>query len=80
MALDVYRDSAGNKVCPTGTATTRPPLGVLYTLTKNGSTATLTAIIVDSPGLDPMAPWPKYQRDNGNTGNINSDISFWTCP
>jgi hypothetical protein len=80
MALDVYRDAAGNKVCPSGTPTTRPPLGVLYTLTKSGSVATLTAILVDSPGLDSSAPWPKYQRDNGNTGNINSDISFWTCP
>ncbi|MCU0695054.1 MAG: hypothetical protein MUC96_00845 [Myxococcaceae bacterium] len=80
MALDVYRDAAGNKVCPTGTPTTRPPLGVLYTLTKNSNVATLTAILVDSPGLDPTAPWPKYQRDNGNTGNINSDMSAWTCP
>jgi hypothetical protein len=79
-ALDVYRDGAGNKVCPTGTATTRPALGVLYVMTKNGSMATLRAILVDSPGLDNTAPWPKYQRDNGNTGNINSDISPWTCP
>jgi hypothetical protein len=80
MALDVYRDSAGQKVCPSGTATTRPALGVLYVLTKSGSTATLTAVVVDSAGLDNQAPWPKYQRDNGNTGNINSDISAWTCP
>jgi hypothetical protein len=83
-ALDVYRDGSGNKVCPTGTPTTRPPLGVLYVLTRTGSgaaaVATLRAILVDSPGLDPTAPWPKYQRDNGNTGNINSDISPWTCP
>ena len=79
-ALDVYRDGAGNKVCPTGTPTTRPPMGVLYVLTRSGAVATLRAILVDSPGLDNTAPWPKYQRDNGNTGNINSDISPWTCP
>lgn len=79
-ALDVYRDGAGNKVCPTGTPTTRPALGVLYVLTRSGAVATLRAILVDSPGLDNTAPWPKYQRDNANTGNINSDISPWTCP
>jgi hypothetical protein len=77
MALDVYRDSAGGKQCPNVTGRN---LGVLYVLTRESSTARLRAIIVDSPGLDSTAPWPKYQRDNGNTGNINSDMSFWTCP
>ncbi|MCA2981253.1 MAG: hypothetical protein INH37_23510 [Myxococcaceae bacterium] len=76
MALDVYRDGAGSKVCPP----TRAPLGMLYVLTRSGATARLHAIVVDSPGLDATAPWPKYQRDNGNTGNANSDMSFWTCP
>jgi hypothetical protein len=76
-ALDVYRTSTGAKDCSR-------PLGVLYVLSRGGSgvsaVATLRAILVDSPGLDNTAPWPKYQRDNGNTGNINSDISPWTCP
>jgi hypothetical protein len=77
MALDVYRDANGAKVCPLAAGRT---LGMLYVLTKSGATATLHAIVVDSPGLDGTAPWPKYQRDNGNTGNANSDMSFWTCP
>jgi hypothetical protein len=76
-ALDVYRSANGMKDCSR-------PLGVLYALTRSGTgasaMATLRAILVDSPGLDNTAPWPKYQRDNGNTGNINSDISPWTCP
>lgn len=77
LALDVYRDGSGAKQCPQSTGRN---LGVLYVLTKSGATATLRAVIVDSPGLDSSAPWPKYQRDNGNTGNINSDLSAWTCP
>lgn len=72
-ALDVYRTGAGVKDCGR-------PLGVLYVLTRSGATATLRAVLVESNGLEATAPWPKYQRDNGNTGNINSDMSFWTCP
>lgn len=43
-------------------------LGVLYIATTNGG---VTAIIVDSAGLDPNAQWPKYQRDATNSGNAS---------
>ncbi|PZR13332.1 MAG: hypothetical protein DI536_13700 [Archangium gephyra] len=42
--------------------------GVIYIATENGW---LVSYIVDSKGLDPMAPWPKYARDARNTGNFN---------
>jgi hypothetical protein len=75
-ALDVYRNSAGVKDCT-------KQLGVFYSLTRTAGgpsgTATLRALFVDSDGLDRTAPWPKYQRDNANTGNATTDISFWTC-
>ncbi len=38
----------------------------------------LYAFIVDSPGLDPTAPWPKFQRDARNTGNPANPIT--NCP
>jgi hypothetical protein len=72
-ALDVYRNSTGAKDCASR-------LGVLYVLTKTGSTATLRAVLVDSKGLDGTAPWPKYQRDNSNTGNISLPLNAWVCP
>jgi hypothetical protein len=71
LALDVYRG--------TGTRCGKP-LGVLYVLTKQGATATLTAVLVDSRGLQADAPWPKYQRDNANTGNLSQPLAPWTCP
>ncbi len=72
-ALDVYRTATGAKDCSR-------PLGVLYVLTKSGATATLRAILVDSQGLDGTAPWPKYQRDNSNTGNVSLRLDAWVCP
>ena len=42
--------------------------GVIYIATENGW---LVSYIIDSKGLDPMAPWPKYARDARNTGNFN---------
>ncbi len=72
-ALDVYRDNTGAKVCDKG-------LGVLYFSTWDGSATNLIAVLVDSNGLEPSAPWPKYQRDNGNTGNFSRSLSHWTCP
>ncbi len=72
-ALDVYRGTTGAKQCS-------PRLGVLYVLTKTGSIATLRAVLVDSKGLDGTAPWPKYQRDNSNTGNVSLPLSAWVCP
>lgn len=71
-ALDVYRGANGAKDCT-------KPLGVLYVTTRVGAAATLRAILVDSKGLDRTAPWPKYQRDNANTGNIDLSKDFWTC-
>ncbi|MDP3155257.1 MAG: hypothetical protein Q8N23_21440 [Archangium sp.] len=72
-ALDVYRTAGGTKDCT-------KPLGVLYVTTRAGATATLRAILVDSKGLDETAPWPKYQRDNANTGNSSLSTGDWTCP
>lgn len=72
-ALDVYRTAAGARDCA-------KPLGVPYVTTRAGSTATLRAVLVDSRGLDSSAPWPKYQRDNGNSGNANAALSSWSCP
>lgn len=50
-------------------------LGVLYVGSVLGS---LFAIVVDSPGLDSSAPWPKYQHDVRNTGNPTTPIQ--SCP
>jgi len=72
-ALDVYRTALGTKDCS-------KPLGVLYVLTKRGSTATLRAILVDSPGLDSAAPWPKYQLRKGSSGNASLPLGPWVCP
>jgi hypothetical protein len=40
--------------------------GILYIAFESGA---VVALIVDSPGLDPTSPWPKYQRTAGNHGN-----------
>jgi hypothetical protein len=50
------------------------PYGVLYVPSTNGR---LYAFTVDSPRLDTSAPWPKYQRDARNTGNLATPLS--TC-
>ena len=51
------------------------PLGVLYVGSVSGS---FYAIVVDSPGLESTAPWPKYQHDVRNTGNPTTPIQ--SCP
>lgn len=71
-ALDVLRDAAGAPQCAKG-------LGVLYVPSVNLGVARVTAVIVDSPGLDPLAPWPKYQRDNRNSGFADA-TSPGACP
>ncbi len=71
-ALDVVRDSSGSTQCARG-------LGVLYVPSVFSGVASVTAVIVDSPGLDPTAPWPKYQRDNRNSGFADSS-SPAACP
>lgn len=55
-----------NRRAGAATATT----GILYL----ANVSQLAAIIVDSPGLEPSALWPKYQRTAGNAGN--TDTSF----
>jgi hypothetical protein len=61
--LDCARDA-------TGTARAEN-LGVLY-VPAGGK---LHAFIVDSRGLDPNAPWPKYQHDVRNTGNPDTPLT-----
>jgi hypothetical protein len=58
---------------------TRPAsgTGILYLATETGW---LVAYIVDSAGLDPTAPWPKYQRDAWNTGNFATQGLGPACP
>jgi putative pyrroloquinoline-quinone-binding quinoprotein len=41
-------------------------------------TGNIFSIVVDSPGLDPTAAWPKYQHDIRNTGNPSTPIQ--SCP
>ncbi|WP_257453502.1 hypothetical protein [Archangium lipolyticum] len=62
-AMDCARDVSG-----VGRA---EQVGVLY-VPAGGK---LYAFVVDSRGLDPDAPWPKYQHDSRNTGNPNTPIS-----
>jgi hypothetical protein len=60
--IDCFRDAG----VPAQSST-----GVLYA----GSTAgNLFAVIVDDPGLDSTAPWPKYQHDIRNTGNPGTSL------
>jgi hypothetical protein len=67
--LDVNRNGAGNKQCG------RP--GVLYVVSNTG---TVTSFLVDAPGLDGTAAWPKFQHDPANSGNAAMSLQPWTCP
>jgi hypothetical protein len=67
--LDVGRAADGGKAC------NRP--GTLYVLTAGGQ---LFALLVDSPGLEPTAPWPRFQHDPRNSGNATWDLAEFTCP
>jgi hypothetical protein len=63
---------------PTLTCNTRKPgtkTGVLSIATESGW---LVTYLVDSRGLDPTAPWPKYGHDVRNTNNAATPIE--TCP
>ena len=71
-ALDVLRTNTGAKSCR--------GLGVLFIPTSTGPAAKLTALLVDSEGLDRTAPWPKYQRDNANSANASRTLDHWSCP
>lgn len=70
-ALDVLRDRSLAKQCARG-------LGLLYVAARNDSA--LTAVIVDSPGLDGTSPWPRFHHDNGATGNPTTPLGPWACP
>lgn len=70
-ALDVLRDRSLAKQCARGA-------GLLYVAVRNDSA--LTAVVVDSPGLDATSPWPRFHHDNGNTGNPETSLAAWTCP
>jgi len=65
MTLDCRREASGRAVA--GPGTLYVPVG-----------SRLYAFLVDSPGLDPNAPWPKYQHDARNTGNPATPIT--NCP
>lgn len=67
--LDVAREVNGAKRCD------RP--GLLYVVSDSGA---ITAIIVDSAGLDGTAHWPRVQHDNANSGNLGTSLAQWSCP
>ena len=68
-ALDVSRSSTGQPQCG------RP--GTLYVLSNTGA---VTAFIVDAPGLERGAAWPRFQHDNANSGNADMSNDAWSCP
>ena len=68
---NVVRDRALAKQCGRG-------VGLLYIAVRTDSA--LTAVVVDSPGLDGTAPWPRFHHDNGNTGNPETPLTPWSCP
>lgn len=51
--------------------------GYLAGYLENGS---FRALIVDAPGLDPLAPWPMLMHDPGHTSNAATDLSPYRCP
>lgn len=65
--LDCRRDAAGSPV-------PQSSVGWLYV----AAGTSVYSLIVDSPGLDPSAPWPKFQHDARNTGNPDTPIT--NCP
>jgi hypothetical protein len=65
LTLDCARDTSGTQLAD------RP--GVLYMPVY--SDRRLYAFVVDSPGLDASAPWPKFQHDVRNTGNSATPVT-----
>jgi hypothetical protein len=68
-ALDCARDGSGAPI------TGRP--GMLYAVSRAGA---LTAVIVDSRGIDVHAPWPKHQRDPRNSSSADTQLQEFACP
>jgi hypothetical protein len=76
VLIDPIRSPTGAKVCGTG-------LGVGYfkaLLTSGAGSYFLTAILLDSEGLDGTAPWPRPKHDNANSANIGRPLTPWVCP
>ena len=61
-----------------GTAKDCSRPGTLYV--PSSGDGFLYAIIVDSKGLSSTAPWPKFQRDDQNTGNPDFPLGANSCP
>jgi len=51
--------------------------GVLYVGTADGR---LVALVVDSPGIDASAPWPKWGHDPRNSFRAFGDLTSYSCP
>jgi hypothetical protein len=69
--LDCSRDSTGAKL------TGRP--GVVYGQSQINAHR-LFAVIVDSRGIDPTAPWPMPRHDPRSTGNLATSLAPFSCP
>ena len=54
--------------------------GVLYVAATKAGVTSLFAVLVDSQGIDDVAPWPRHQHDPANTGNAATSLAPWTCP
>ena len=68
--LDCARDAAGALVPG------RP--GTLYAVGRK--TGKLYAVIVDSPGLEGGAHWPRFQHDPRNSGAADTPATEYSCP
>ncbi len=67
LALDCNRDQNTRAV------NNRP--GVLYLSSNNG----VTAVVVDSKGIDTTSPWPKIGRDPRNTFDSTLNLEEFNC-
>ena len=54
--------------------------GVLYATSYSANTSVLSAFIVDSPGIDALAPWPMQNHDPRNTNNLTTPNAPFSCP
>ncbi len=54
--------------------------GVLYVASTSAGVTRLHALLVDSRGVDRLAPWPRHQHNPANTGNSATGLVPWTCP